>query len=68
MIRINISQFSIPSQQLCKHVMTLVILKNYFNFNLKTNNPPLVAQEIQYLVHKLRTQEIEIFTWQATHL
>jgi hypothetical protein len=43
-------------------------LKNYLNFNLQTHNPTLVAQEIQYLVHKLRTQEIEIFIWQPTHL
>jgi hypothetical protein len=43
-------------------------LKNSFNFNLQTHNPTLVAQEIQYLVHNLRTQEIEIFTWQTTHL
>jgi hypothetical protein len=42
--------------------------KKSFNFNLQTHNPTLVAQEIQYLAHNLLTQEIEIFTWQATDL
>jgi hypothetical protein len=36
--------------------------KNSFNFNLQTHNPTLVAEEIQYLVKNLPTQEIEIFT------